>query len=202
MGRVPGGRPAASDEPRPGPARSRGSTCPATRGGGFKSAPQAPGYSARDGTSHPEDPAVSAAERGMSALAQTDRDAIAGTVRFAKARAAHGVRPILGVDAAVAPTSPDTPRARRRRTPARGGAHVVEAPPRVTLLARVGGASATVARPLSRARWHPVRSPAPTWARWAVVAEFERRDIAAVRRRGMLAEHHPPLDHVPLPRRP
>jgi error-prone DNA polymerase len=93
------------------------------------------GYSERYGASHPEVLAERAAARGMTALALTDRDTVGGAVRFANACAAHSVRPIFGVDVAVAsvaaPTAPV-----RRRTPVRGGAHVPQARLRVTVLAR------------------------------------------------------------------
>ncbi|MET9961210.1 DNA polymerase III subunit alpha [Streptomyces sp. NPDC006326] len=56
----------------------------------------------RYGGSHPERLAERAAERGMDALALTDRDSLAGTVRFAKACAEAGIRPLFGVDLAVA----------------------------------------------------------------------------------------------------
>lgn len=64
------------------------------------------GFSLRYGASHPERLAERAAERGMDALALTDRDTLAGAVRFAKACAGAGVRPLFGVDLAVAPRSP------------------------------------------------------------------------------------------------
>ena len=61
------------------------------------------GFSLRYGASHPERLAERAAERGMDALALTDRDTLAGAVRFAKACAAQaGVRPLFGADLAVA----------------------------------------------------------------------------------------------------
>ncbi|MDX3537119.1 DNA polymerase III subunit alpha [Streptomyces sp. MB09-01] len=61
------------------------------------------GFSVRYGGSHPERLAERAAERGMDALALTDRDTLAGTVRFAKACAKAGIRPLFGVDLAVSP---------------------------------------------------------------------------------------------------
>ncbi|MGB8944833.1 MAG: PHP domain-containing protein, partial [Streptomyces sp.] len=59
------------------------------------------GFSPRYGASHPERLAERAAERGMDALALTDRDTLAGTVRFAKACAKAGVRPLFGAELAV-----------------------------------------------------------------------------------------------------
>ncbi|MFJ6074850.1 DNA polymerase III subunit alpha [Streptomyces sp. NPDC093065] len=103
------------------------------------------GFSARYGASHPERLAERAAERDMDALALTDRDTLAGTVRFAKACARAGVRPLFGAELAVAaPESgaagrTDTSvRRDRRRAPVRGGAFVDESAPRVTFLARDG----------------------------------------------------------------
>lgn len=97
------------------------------------------GFSLRYGASHPERLAECAAERGMGALALTDRDTLAGTVRFAKACERAGVRPVFGVDLAVesAPTG-GAGRTRRPRAPARGGAFVDESAPRATFLARDG----------------------------------------------------------------
>ncbi|MET8578406.1 DNA polymerase III subunit alpha [Streptomyces sp. NPDC005012] len=112
------------------------------------------GFSVRHGASHPERLAERAAQRGLDALALTDRDTVAGAVRFAKACAREGVRPLFGVDLAVTPPAasvsptpsvspaagdgPGDRSARRRRTPVRGGAFVDESAPRVTFLARDG----------------------------------------------------------------
>ncbi|MFF4708238.1 DNA polymerase III subunit alpha [Streptomyces sp. NPDC001288] len=102
---------------------------------GFAHVHVASGYSARYGASHPEQLVRRAAERGMSALALTDRDTVTGAVRFAQACAKDGVRPVFGIDLAVEALAPALP-APRRRTPARGGAHVVEPPLRFVLLAQ------------------------------------------------------------------
>ncbi|MFI6023390.1 DNA polymerase III subunit alpha [Streptomyces sp. NPDC051287] len=102
---------------------------------GFAHVHVASGYSARYGASSPEQLVRRAAERGMSALALTDRDTVTGAVRFARACAKDGVRPVFGIDLAVAALAP-VPPAPRRRTPARGGAHVVEPPLRFVLLAQ------------------------------------------------------------------
>ncbi|GGT18199.1 DNA-directed DNA polymerase [Streptomyces chromofuscus] len=97
------------------------------------------GFSLRYGASHPERLAERASGRGMEALALTDRDTLAGAVRFAKACAKAGVRPLFGAELAVADPEPGRVRQdRRRRTPARGGAFVDESTPRVTFLARDG----------------------------------------------------------------
>ncbi|MER6559691.1 DNA polymerase III subunit alpha [Streptomyces sp. NPDC001027] len=100
------------------------------------------GFSLRYGASHPERLAERASERGMDALALTDRDTLAGAVRFAKACAKAGVRPLFGANLAVA--APERPqddasvRRDRRRTPVRGGVFLDESAPRVTFLARDG----------------------------------------------------------------
>ncbi|EGX57045.1 DNA polymerase III subunit alpha [Streptomyces zinciresistens K42] len=99
------------------------------------------GFSLRYGASHPERLAERASGRGMDALALTDRDSLGGSVRFAKACAAAGVRPLFGVELAVAESGrrgAGGEAAGRRRAPVRGGAFVDESTPRVTFLARDG----------------------------------------------------------------
>ncbi|MFD4479057.1 DNA polymerase III subunit alpha [Streptomyces sp. NPDC058471] len=103
---------------------------------GFTHLHTASGFSPRYGASHPERLAERAAERGMDALALTDRDTLAGAVRFAKACAKAGVRPLFGAELAVGEPAP--PQGARRRTPVRGGAFIDESTPRVTFLARDG----------------------------------------------------------------
>ena len=116
----------------------------------------ASGYSMRYGANHPADLVTRAADHGMTALALTDRDGLYGAVKFALACRSAGVRPIFGVDLAIAPVL-DTalppalaatvggqvpPRMRvphTRRAPARGGASVDPRLPRATFLARDGG---------------------------------------------------------------
>ncbi|MFG2615792.1 DNA polymerase III subunit alpha [Streptomyces anulatus] len=121
------------------------------------------GYSARYGASLPADLVRRAAERGVGTLALTDRDTVAGTVRFAHAAAAAGVRPVFGVEVAVAPYTPSGP-APRRRTPVRGGAHVLEAEHRVTLLARNGAGWGRLCRIVSAAHAVPVDGvPVVSW---------------------------------------
>ncbi|MEU3747571.1 MULTISPECIES: DNA polymerase III subunit alpha [Streptomyces] len=106
---------------------------------GFTHLHTASGYSLRYGASHPERLAARAAERGMDALALTDRDTLSGAVRFAKACAKEGVRPLFGVDLAheaPEPATHDTGQGSARRVPVRGGAFVDESAPRALFLAR------------------------------------------------------------------
>ncbi|MGW9074926.1 PHP domain-containing protein, partial [Streptomyces yangpuensis] len=117
------------------------------------------GFSMRYGGSHPERLAERAAERGMDALALTDRDTLAGAVRFAKAAAEAGIRPLFGVDMAVPPAGSPTAgpagpggstassagggpgeASYRRRTPVKGGAFLDESAARAVFLARDGAA--------------------------------------------------------------
>src|SRR5512139_1745855 len=105
----------------------------------------ASGYSLQYGASHPHVLVERAVEHEMDTLALTDRDGLYGAVRFAKACMQAGVRPVLGVDLAVAPTGvlpPTTPvdtpsrgRGGVPRTPARGGSFRDPRLPRVTFLA-------------------------------------------------------------------
>jgi len=55
-------------------------------------------YSFLDGASHPEELAVRAAELGYGALALTDHDGVCGSLEFAHAAKAFGVRPITGAE--------------------------------------------------------------------------------------------------------
>src|SRR4051812_37139090 len=112
----------------------------------------ASGYSLRHGASHPHVLVERAAEHGMDTLALTDRDGMYGVVKFATACRKAGVRPVFGVDLAVAPTTPAEPRSAvgtGRRTPARGGAFIEDGLPRVVLLARDGRGWAALCRLVS-----------------------------------------------------
>ncbi|MCL2552289.1 MAG: DNA polymerase III subunit alpha [Actinomycetia bacterium] len=131
----------------------------------------ASGYSARYGASHPEQLVQRAAERGMDTLALTDRDTVTGTVRFAQACAAAGVRPVFGIDLAVEPVVPGAP-APRRRTPDRGGAHVIEPALRFTLLARDGAGWARLCRITSAAHDGTARQARPVQVGWQALREL------------------------------
>ena len=58
----------------------------------------ASGYSFKYGTTLPDQLVTKASELGMSALALTDRDTLAGAIRFATSCQANSIAPIIGVD--------------------------------------------------------------------------------------------------------
>ena len=58
----------------------------------------ASGYSFKYGTAHIADLVKRAAEFGSQSLALTDRDSLAGVIRFAKECEAYGIAPIIGVN--------------------------------------------------------------------------------------------------------
>jgi len=86
----------------------------------------ASGYSLQYGASHPHALVERAVEQEMDTLALTDRDGTYGAVKFVRAARSAGIRPVLGVDLAVAPTAGRTAvggdHVAPRRTPVRGGA--------------------------------------------------------------------------------
>ncbi|MFJ9026522.1 DNA polymerase III subunit alpha [Streptomyces sp. NPDC102259] len=147
-------------------------------GRGFTHLHVASGYSARYGASLPAAVVQRAAERGMTTLALTDRDTVAGTVRFAKAAAAAGIRPIFGVDVAVAPLTAPGPSAGGPRTPARGGAHVIEPPLRITLLAQNAAGWARLCRLVSAA--HAEAGGALPVVSWPALREYAGEDLVVL----------------------
>ncbi|NYE38498.1 error-prone DNA polymerase [Nocardioides cavernae] len=85
----------------------------------------ASGFSLQYGASHPDVLVERAAEQEMDTLALTDRDGTYGAVKFVRAARRAGIRPVLGVELAVAPSAAVSgvpARPGPRRTPARGGA--------------------------------------------------------------------------------
>ncbi|HET6860741.1 MAG TPA: PHP domain-containing protein, partial [Streptomyces sp.] len=137
---------------------------------GFAHLHVASGYSPRYGAAHPEHLVRRAAERGMTALALTDRDTVTGVVRFARACAGSGVRPLFGIDLAVEALAPPPP-AQRRRTPVRGGAHVVEPPLRFVLLAQNRAGWARLCRITSAAHAGTASGAAPVAVSWEALRE-------------------------------
>ncbi|WP_327749745.1 DNA polymerase III subunit alpha [Streptomyces europaeiscabiei] len=146
--------------------------------GGFTHLHVASGYSARYGASLPGALVQRAAERGMTTLALTDRDTVAGTVRFATAAAAASIRPIFGVDVAVAPLTPPDPAAGRPRTPVRGGAHVLEPPLRITLLAQNAAGWARLCRLVSAA--HAEADSAAPVVSWPTLRTYADQDLVVL----------------------
>src|SRR5919201_1048327 len=59
-------------------------------------------YSFLDGASQPEELAIRAAELGYEALALTDHNGVFGSLEFAYAAKAFGVRPITGAEVTLA----------------------------------------------------------------------------------------------------
>jgi error-prone DNA polymerase len=55
------------------------------------------GYSFKFGTASPADLVAAASRNGFTSLALTDRDTLAGTIRFAKSCMAHEITPIIGI---------------------------------------------------------------------------------------------------------
>ncbi|MFI1700300.1 DNA polymerase III subunit alpha [Streptomyces bobili] len=145
---------------------------------GFTHLHVASGYSARYGASLPGVLIQRAAERGMTTLALTDRDTVAGTVRFATAAAAAGIRPLFGADVAVAPFAMPDPTAVRPRSPVRGGAHVMEPPLRITLLARNVSGWARLCRLVSAA--HAGSEGALPVASWSALREYADEDLVVL----------------------
>lgn len=109
---------------------------------GFTHLHTASGFSVRYGAAYPEQLVQRAAERGMAHLALTDRDTLAGTVRFAKACAGSGIRPVFGAELAVTGQAA----APGGRAPVRGGAFIDESAPRAVFLARDRAGWATLCR--------------------------------------------------------
>ncbi|MGI5508826.1 DNA polymerase III subunit alpha [Streptomyces sp. CA-106131] len=138
----------------------------------------ASGYAARYGASLPDVLVQRAAERGMKTLALTDRDTVAGMVRFTHAATAAGIRPIFGVDVAVAPLTPPARPAARPRTPVRGGAHVVEPPVRVTLLAQNAAGWARLCRLVSAS--HAEADGSLPVVSWPVLRQYADSDLVVL----------------------
>ncbi|WP_329322933.1 MULTISPECIES: DNA polymerase III subunit alpha [unclassified Streptomyces] len=145
---------------------------------GFAHLHVASGYSIRYGAAHPEQLARRAAERGMTALALTDRDTVTGAVRFARACAGAGIRPVFGIDLAIEALAPPPP-ARRLRTPVRGGAHVVEPPLRFTLLAQDRAGWARLCRITSAAHAGAVSGTSPV-VPWEALREYGGPGLAVL----------------------
>src|SRR5206468_7678715 len=85
-------RRASATRPRPAGARSASPMTP------YVELHCHSAYSFLDGASQPEELAARAAELGHEALALTDHDGVSGSLEFAHAAKAFGVRPITGAE--------------------------------------------------------------------------------------------------------
>jgi error-prone DNA polymerase len=120
-------------------------------------------FSFLDGASHPDELVDEAVRRGLSALAITDHDNLAGVVRFSEAAAAAGLPTVFGAELTLGLKRAPVGTARRgARVPRSGGARV-EAPGRVdgmadppgshlVVLARDPAGYARLARTISEAQ--------------------------------------------------
>src|ERR671930_1972528 len=87
-----------SDSPERSDGTSQSRRKCASTFGGFVELHAHSAYSFLDGASLPEELAVQAAELGYAALALSDHDGIYGSLEFAHAAKAFGVRPITGAE--------------------------------------------------------------------------------------------------------
>ncbi|MFM8329671.1 MAG: PHP domain-containing protein, partial [Actinomycetales bacterium] len=58
----------------------------------------ASGYSFKYGTTLPEELVEHAAELGMDSIALTDRETLAGAIRFARSCELNSLKPVIGID--------------------------------------------------------------------------------------------------------
>jgi error-prone DNA polymerase len=107
-------------------------------------------YSFLDGASHPEELAARAAELGYGALALTDHDGVYGSLEFAHAAKAFGVRPITGAEITISGARLQSGTGVQYLA---GGAHVtllVETPRGYSNLCRILTEAHAGTRPLGR----------------------------------------------------
>ena len=82
-------------------------------GNAFAHLQVASSFSLQYGVSTPEALAQQAAKLGHTSLALTDRDGVRGAVRFVRACAQAGIRPVLGTDLSLRPSCRKLPGALR-----------------------------------------------------------------------------------------
>ena len=91
----------------------------------------ASGFSFKYGSAQPNQLVERAATFGMPALALTDRNALAGAIRFTQSCQQAGIAPIIGCNLEVAPMR----KVKAAPTPAKGGNFVENNFSRVTVMA-------------------------------------------------------------------
>ncbi len=113
-------------------------------------------FSFLDGTAQPEELVVAALERGHTTMALTDHDTVSGSMEFAQAAGALGLRAIHGAEVSVRdegdPASPDT--VLPDRAVLRGAVWEPPALRHVTLLVRDATGWRNLCRLLTRAHAH------------------------------------------------
>jgi error-prone DNA polymerase len=105
-------------------------------------------YSLKYGTTQPRDLVARAREYEMPALALTDRDGLAGAIRFAQSCVDYGVAPIIGIDLAM-----------ERPCALSGDAKTL---PRITLLAHGDGGWRSLTRLLTSLNTYKTLEPSRT----------------------------------------
>ncbi len=138
----------------------------------------ASGFSRQYGTAMPEAIAARVAELGQSIAGLVDRDGVHGAVRWVLACRDAGVRPVLGVDLAMEPTSPALDGGARSRTPAHGGTWVDESRPRVVLLAVGARGWSSLCRLVSAAHTGAHAERGDPWLTWAALRAHHEGVIA------------------------
>lgn len=125
-------------------------------------------YSLKYGTTQPHDLVARAREYEMPALALTDRDGLAGAIRFAQSCVDYGVGPIIGIDLAI-----ETP-----RVLSRGAKNL----PRITLLAHGDGGWRSLTRLLTSLNTYktlePSRAPILTLEFLQQFSEYSKNLLA------------------------
>jgi error-prone DNA polymerase len=166
----------------------------------------ASGYSLKYGASHPHRLVERAVEAEMDTLSLTDRDGVYGAVRFVKACMSACVRPVLGVDLAIAPSGllgDRAPALDRDRVPAGS----VALPARARTTGGSDSARAGASR-MSPARGGAYREPALPritvlagskvgWAalcRLVSATHLRGERGTPITTQGLVAEHLAPLD--------
>jgi error-prone DNA polymerase len=108
-------------------------------------------YSFKYGTTAPHDLVARASEYGMDALALTDRDGLAGAIRFAQSCVDYAIAPIMGIDCAI-----DLDATRSSRNAEKKNL------PRLTLLAHSDGGWRSLCRLLTSLNTYQARQGALT----------------------------------------
>jgi error-prone DNA polymerase len=103
-------------------------------------------YSLKYGTTQPRDLVARASEYEMSAIALTDRDCLAGAIRFAQSCVDYGIAPIIGIDLAIDLIGSNSTSTSKKNLP------------RITLLAHGDGGWRSLARLLTSLHTYKVSS--------------------------------------------